>query len=186
MNTPTTPTRQRSRLLRYSLRSLLIAITIGGILLGLWVRSAERQRKAVAKLTDAGARVWYGLDEMGKPRPWLATIIDVIGIDYVSSPISVALEMDDSDASLIYLRDLPPLEALYLQHTDISGKGLETIRTLPHLAVLNLSDTNIDDTALMVLHDMTSLRHLSVTGTAVTDKGIAELQQALPRCRIHR
>jgi len=168
------------------LRSLLIAITISGILLGLWVRSAERQREAVAKLTDAGAHVMYGLDDYGEPRLWLATVIEVIGIDYVSSPTMVTLGMGLTDSHLVYLSDLPQLEALYLRHADISNKGLDPIRALPHLKVLNLSDTNIDDTGLSTLHEMTALRYLWLNDTVTTDKAIAELQRALPNCVIVR
>jgi len=45
-------------------------------------------------------------------------------------------------------------------------------------------DTQIADAGLVHLTGLPALKILGLTGTQVTDAGVAELQKALPNCRI--
>ena len=47
-----------------------------------------------------------------------------------------------------------------------------------------LSGTDVTDSELVHLKDLTQLEHLYLNNTQVTDAGVAELQRALPNCKI--
>ena len=52
------------------------------------------------------------------------------------------------------------------------------------LEVLFLVRTKIGDAGLKHLAGMTNLEHLGLAGTQVTAEGVADLQKALPNCKI--
>jgi hypothetical protein len=56
---PTKPPRKRLRWTRYSLRALLVVITVFGVWLGIKVDQARRQKRAVETLRALGAEVAY-------------------------------------------------------------------------------------------------------------------------------
>ena len=56
------------------------------------------------------------------------------------------------------------------------------IATTGHLA----ASTQITDAGLGHLTGLTNLQELRLSGTQVTDAGVAELKQALPKCKIYR
>ena len=119
-----------------------------------------------------------------------------------------------TDAGLVHLKDLTNLQVLYLpnQITDaglvpLAGMNLKTLNIpkeaktdsgLKHYlaavkspTTLRLNSWNVTDAGLVHLKDLTNLDHLYLEGTylpgtQVTDAGIAKLQQALPKCTIHR
>ncbi len=51
---------------------------------------------------------------------------------------------------------------------------------------LMLNETSITDAGLAHLSGLTNLRGLDLRGTRVTEEGVAQLQRALPNCRIER
>jgi hypothetical protein len=55
---------------------------------------------------------------------------------------------------------------------------------LMSLRSLRLPRTTISDAGLTHLRGLTNLERLSLEGTQVTDAGVAELQKALPDCKI--
>jgi hypothetical protein len=50
--------------------------------------------------------------------------------------------------------------------------------------MLALSDTQVTDAGLKLLVALKQLESLDLRNTMVTDAGVAELQRALPNCRI--
>jgi hypothetical protein len=52
------------------------------------------------------------------------------------------------------------------------------------LAELSLAGCPLNDAGLKQLVGMSSLKQLDLTGTQVTADGVANLQKALPKCRI--
>jgi hypothetical protein len=67
------------RLLRFSLRTLLIVVTVLGIWLGLKVSAARRQKEAVEAVLNAGATVVY--DYQMKPRrPFPPAVSSLVGM----------------------------------------------------------------------------------------------------------
>ena len=65
-----------------------------------------------------------------------------------------------TDAGLVHLKGLTKLEGLRLGFAQVTDAGLTHLKGLTNLVVINLEDTK------------------------VTDEGVAELQKALPDCKI--
>jgi internalin A len=66
----------------------------------------------------------------------------------------------------------------------VTNAGLEHLKELTSLRSLVLSDTQVTDAGFVHLKGLTSLESLVLGGTSVTSAGVADLQSALPKCRI--
>ncbi len=146
---------------------------------------------AIAKLTDAGATV----------RP-IAENVDAYEVSFALSDEQI------TDASLEGLEEVPHVEWLYLQGTQISDEALRTVgrlseltrlhlentgitdaglphlRQLDRLEYLNLYGTQVSDEGLQILSEMPNLRRVYLWQTKVTDAGLARLQAALPTAMV--
>lgn len=114
------------------------------------------------------------------------------------------------DDELVALTGAKKLEALNLNGTPITSRGvarlssltglkylnlcvsalrdadLAVIKNLPRLYALEISYTPIGDAGLKHLAECASLRTLYLIDTKVTDGGVAMLKAALPRCEVVR
>jgi hypothetical protein len=111
-----------------------------------------------------------------------------------------------TDAGLVHLKGLSKLKDLNLVGTQITDAGLAYLAELTNLQKLNLIDCdNITDAGLVHLMSLTNLQELRFGFTQFTGAGqvhlkglmmmssprqitaaaVAELQQALPRCKIY-
>jgi serine/threonine protein kinase len=87
------------------------------------------------------------------------------------------------------LQSLPTrfwIEGIYLEESDVSDADLKQFATLRNLRTLRLNGTQITDVGLSHLSGLKALVELHVERTNVTDAGVAELQKALPKCKIIR
>ena len=114
-----------------------------------------------------------------------------------------------SNVALATLEGHVHLQNLYLRDTATSDAGIEHLRKLTGLQSLDLCDTLFTDFGLKRLADLRQLRFLFLSARRkadgalerisdivelpmalrqnhFTDQGVAELQQALPNCRISR
>ena len=66
----------------------------------------------------------------------------------------------------------------------IGDSELVHLSGLTNLQYLHLQGTQITDAGLVHLKGMTNLEKLRLEDTQVTDAGVAELQKALPNCKI--
>jgi internalin A len=98
--------------------------------------------------------------------------------------LSVCLAV--TDAGLKHLTGLKRLEVLNLGYSGVTDAGVKRLAALTELRTLNLAGDSVTDEGLNALAGMTKLRSLILTRTQVTDKGVAELQKALPDCKIDR
>ena len=193
--TPEPNRHARRRWLRYSLRSLLVAMTIGCVAFGLWRNSAEKQRRAVAVIEEAGGFVGYDYDLYGEETPWLAHLL---GRDYVAS-VEEAYLAGYTDAPLVaasHLRRLLWLEVnmhvlnhsrlelladctevrdLTLPEADITDEGLASLEGMVHLEALSLENCQIGDGGIVHLRKLKSLKQLDLRGTHITDAGLRSL-----------
>ena len=89
---------------------------------------------------------------------------------------------------MIHLKELTKLETLRLSlSTMITDAGLVHLKGLTNLRTLDLKTTlQITDARLVHLKELTKLRELDLEDTQATDAGIAELQKALPNCKIEK
>jgi hypothetical protein len=100
-----------------------------------------------------------------------------------------ALRLDATkvaDARLVHLKGLQ-LTSLGIPNDAKTDLGLKHyLAALETHTALNLSGWKITDAGLVHLKGLTKLETLSLNFTKVTDAGVADLQKALPNCKISR
>lgn len=200
--------KRRSRL-RFGLASLLGLVTICGIVLGLYVNPAKRQRANVQWIIQNGAGVIYGhrYDANGKyqanpqtPKP--VFIHDWLGVDYVDHVQIVDLSRHEI-SDLSPLKKMPSVTSLWAWETKIEDTtqiverfpNLETLHlanspvddvkplaALRHLKNLNLKATQIND--LVPLGELENLESLTISKATISEEAISKLKLKLPNCRI--
>jgi hypothetical protein len=194
----TAPVRKRPWF-QFSLRTLLIILTIGCIAGGWWINRAFQQRAAVRRfyeltanrqdqhgesLTTMGYR-YQGKDQYYKPiipksLHWLRDMIgeecfgEVTGVQLLDTPAT----NDD----LRHLAVLPSVERIWLSRTKVNDDVMPLLKVCPKLKFLGLDDTPITDAGVSHLTAFPDLESLSLSGTKITDAGLAHLAQ-LPRLK---
>jgi hypothetical protein len=93
---------------------------------------------------------------------------------------------DTSDSGLSHVRNLTELEGLGLNGTLVSDTGMHHLARLKRLEWLNLHETHVTDDGLKQLRTLTSLKDLDIRETPTTRQAAAQLQEALPGCKIRR
>jgi serine/threonine protein kinase len=97
---------------------------------------------------------------------------------------AISLTAPAKEADLSVCRGCANLTVLYLVGTQIGNQGLAHFRDSKGLKELYLSGTKVDDGSVPVIKQFTKLTDLSVGQTKITEKGVKELAEALPACRI--
>jgi hypothetical protein len=173
----------RSRRFRYSLRALLILVTLAGVAFA-WVHQARQQGAAVESLVESNpsCRLYYDGDS--SLTHWTA---DLLGPDYLANVVGVQL-FYATDADLERLARLERLESISLQRSiDITDSGLRHLRKLNRLKRLTISDAEqLTDAGLRQLATLTSLEYLRVDRGRhpISPETLDALRRALPKCRI--
>jgi internalin A len=171
------------KLLRFSVRGLIVVVLVCGVWLGWLVRSARIQRDAVAAITRAGGAVKYdygwtkGEYIFGGEHVRPGRLAALIGIDFFVRVTDAWLysSSTDVDASLVQVGRLTQLERLSLYRAPFSDAGLVQLKRLTKLSELDLGDTQVSDAGLAHLRGLTNLSSLNLSGTQVTDAGLAHL-----------
>ena len=174
----------RPRLLRYSLRSMLLVVLVLSVWLGYYANRAARQRRAVALVEELGgvAKYDYELhsDSERYKRPGRPTWLrKTLGADWFSRVILLKLgETSGSDDDIARLiNDLPDIMFLDLHATPTGDSALRDVCALKELLFLNLKHTDITDEALRHLRECRQLADLSLDGTGVSDAGLVYLSR---------
>jgi uncharacterized membrane protein len=89
-----------------------------------------------------------------------------------------------TDAGLAHFKDCKNLTTLGLDNTQVSDAGLAVFKDCKNLTGLTLSETQVSDTGIKHLAGLKNLGSLDLRGTKATAAGVAELQKALPKCKI--
>lgn len=157
--------------LRFSLRALLVILTIGGIALGIVVYRAERQRKAVAWVKEHYGGVNYThvktvyvkskkkfehVEELPAPK-WL---IDMLGEHYFFQPTWVGLYGVTPETDLSPLVDLPGVKTVSLGGSHVTAAHLRQVGGMLSLTELSLSGRKLDADALRELRSAKQLKQL--------------------------
>ncbi len=193
---------------RYSLRALLILVTVISVVLGYLFHQAREQERVVAWVKEQGGSVRYEYYKMDVPTPeeydygWEPEFLrDLLGDDFFYDVVTVNLAGQEV-SDLSPLASLTNLDRLYLIDTRVSD--LSPLASLTNLGYLGLSGTDVSDLSplaslsnlrrlflngtvvsdLSPLASLTNLRRLFLNGTKVTKEEIAKLQAALPNCRV--
>ena len=88
------------------------------------------------------------------------------------------------DAEMVHLKGLTKLQTLELFGSKVTDAGLVHLKGLTGLQTFYLGETQITDAGLVHLKGMAELQWLYLQRTKVTDQGVADLQKALPNCKI--
>jgi internalin A len=99
------------------------------------------------------------------------------------------LDLSNTKVTGAGLKDLAGLNGLHtlaLMLTPVTEAGLKEAAGLKGLKNLNLMVTGVTDSDLKVLASAKGLQSLSLGKTGVTNAAVAELQKALPDCKIGR
>ena len=191
MSTTTQPPKPKRRWNQFSLRTLLVVVTVATLAFGGWVQYTRQQaqenrdrvaavEEAVAEIEKLGGEVTSAYEEL-RPPTWLEEQFDdpggadnpvgllkVTGVNLYQSKVT--------DAGLEQLKGLTMLDALSLEETDITDVGLEHLKGMTGLHTLILTDTNVTDAGLEHLKGLTDLRSLDLMGTNVTAAGLEHLK----------
>ncbi len=169
----------RRRWFRYSMRSLLVVVTLLCIWLGTVVNRAERQRRTVKALRDLNAQVTYDTPFMnpgGQPSNW-RWLRSWIGDDYFDEVTSITLRRGADDALLRQIGQLRAVKLLEVYGHGITDEGLAPIARLPKLEILSLYSRSISDEGVLKLAELKHLRGLWLQAPQVTDRGVIALSQ---------
>ncbi len=195
----------KRRWFQFSLRTLLLIVTILAVGPGGWLiyeqNQARRNKAAAELLRKVGGEVY------ATPR-WLWTLIEpgspgmVVGVGFRYRPVTdsdleplssltdlVWLDLNDTpvgDDGLVHLAGLSRLKRLRLDETQITDTGLAHLSGMTGLQQLNLYKSQITDAGLVYLTALTNLEELNLQRTQVTAEGAAKLQKELPKCKIVR
>lgn len=172
----TTPRPERRRL-QFSLRTLLIFVTLVCITmswLGVKLARVMRQREAVAAIEARGGYVTYDYEVDALPAEWTApTWLRGLFDDVYVSHVILSGNCDNDDISR--LAKLTSLETLDFDHSQLTDAGLAHLSGLADLQVLSLADTQVTDAGLAHLERLANLWLLSLNDTPVTDAGLKHL-----------
>jgi hypothetical protein len=170
------------RLLRFSVRGLIVLVLVIGAGLGWLVHLAHIQRDAVQAVRNVGGTVsydweWTGEKSIPGGKPWAPQwLTDRIGIDYFGHVTVVVLSDLGTDATIEHVGRLRAVERLYLDQSFVTDSGLAHLHGLDSLSVLLLVRARIGDTGLAHLEGLRGLSTLALDETHVTDAGLAHLK----------
>jgi hypothetical protein len=183
---------------RFSLRALMVAVTLLCILLGTFYVLILEQARRVRALTDHAAVVDFAEPTgiLSGPKRLAARVFgkegvydvfrisfgDLLGVDQELEKKRAETPLDDAD--LKQLVGFPKLLQLNLTHTPVTKNGLGYLEPLKSLDTLILDLTSISDDAVPHLIRLRQLKHLSVEATKLTDDGLERLRKEMPWCKI--
>jgi len=129
----------------------------------------------VVVISQNGQQLRYANRDREFPStPFKVTTIDLTG------------SRQFGDADLQRLTGLSELEFLRLHNaTQLTNQALEYLSQIRNLKSLDLTAASVNDAGVPLLEKFTTLELLHLTNSKVTPQGVAQLQQALPDCRIY-
>jgi len=176
------PVAKRRRWFRYSLRTMLVAVTLLCVWLGAVVNPARRQRQTVEKLRESTGRAFirYDYEDRGSTNPrapdWLRRLL---GDDYFHDVVSLTwLHFHADEVTPDDLVDLPKLRDLTLREMPITDEGLQKLARLRRLESLCIDTGNsrdITDHGLEHLSSLIELENLTVRSIQITGEGLRPL-----------
>jgi hypothetical protein len=195
---------------RFSIRTLLLSISLIGVALGIGTLSIDeyrQQARSLAVVQRLQGRVefipahgpawqrWLVTTMLGKETYAEAVIVDLSGKKVDDATLQqlaglrflreLALDRTQiTDAGMDTLRSFPRLRSLSLRFTNISDKSTKLIADLPDLLWLYLTHTRISDSSISNFAKLKLIDELYVRWTNITDAGAEELKRMLPGCSV--
>lgn len=152
--------KRRRRWLRYSLRTLLVVITISCIALGYWAHRAGRQKAVVKWVKKNGGYVTYDFEFDGiniKPEPDPGLLQGILGEDYFYTVISVNLDNSEiKDVSR--LTQLTRLFYVSLLNTQASQEQVNKLQRALPLCKIDWFPAEIEPKTSAAMFNLNTLR----------------------------
>lgn len=186
-------------LLRFRLRTLLLAVLAISVGMGVYVNRVKRQQESIAAVKRLGGWTYYDyeVDEKGEYDPqgesWApAWLRRVLPDDYLHSIVHVNMVYNDdsggrldnsqvTDEVLSHLDGFPRLEMLLLKEMQASDAGLAHVGRLTRLKRLYIWDGNeVTDAGVAHLAGLRNLEYLHLSDSRIGD-GSARVLAQLPR-----
>jgi hypothetical protein len=207
--TPSAPRRRWS----FSLRKLFAALTLLLIVLGcISALVANRERRAIDKITQLGGEVFYRQSAPGNPLgsapPRRHGSIRWLVGDYVFAKVE-GVRIKGGDEAMRLLKAFPDVESVALYGDGFTVQALEDVNELGSLHDLELGLCSItpqelvnsplasrirrfviygeiDNEGLQALKGLRNLVSLVVGGPAVSEQAVAQLRKEMPDCVINQ
>jgi len=182
-----TSLKQRSRprrFLRFSLATLMLAITVGCVWLGLKSNAARRQREGIELVERLGGMYSYNIppDQVGGFMSGLMLV--GLGEDYVVDVESVGIWKNATDDDVAQIVEaLPKLSGLVLAG-DLSDAALASVGKLQHLKGLNVYSQRVSNEGLAGLAGCRKLERLHL-GAPIDDEGMVHLKSLANLASLH-
>lgn len=179
------PRRHCFRLTRFSLRFLLVIVTVIAIWLGVVTNGAGVQRRAAWIVHKYGGEVEYDWEDQKMAGPqaprWLQ---EFLGDHYFQRLVSVRIWYSGGTAESDEVADVlkvQSLERLYLIRQSLSDHAFDRLVQLPNLRELALLDTDLTDAQLLQLASK-GLTRLDLRGTRISREGAVQFRHLNPDC----
>lgn len=184
--------------IRFRLATLLAAITLLCIWLGVIVDRAHKQRRAVEAVARLHGAVMfdYQFDPYGDidgnmdlyrmpPGPVWAR--KLFGDDYFRTVVGLTIDGHEQSLDAVDLNAicaLRELKLVFVQEAALTEAELVRISRLPKLEVLNLSSVPVTDASLQRIAQVQRLKSLTLARTRITDAGLAYLADMTSLARL--
>ncbi|MGD9720794.1 MAG: leucine-rich repeat domain-containing protein [Pirellulales bacterium] len=174
------------RWLRFSLRTLLVLLTVVAVWLGFAADRAHRQRRIVAELRETRSVVEYDWQQRdpSKPKPPRGTIREapgprwlrkLVGDEYFQHVVTVMVsEYRPGARFLSHIDDLPELTNLQVVHAHTNDDDLRAIgrlRKLQFLLVTSLDRGGFTDAGVAHLAQLKQLENLTIGSPGLYSAG---------------
>ncbi len=168
---------------RFSLKSLLIAMTIAAVALAIVAQPLMEDRRTRRHLNLAvamGAKV-SSTGILLREQTLRRIVLSFFGL-----PVHLHLYRLDfsgtklTDIELGQLKGFREIRELDLGNTQVTDNALASLKKLEYLRVLDISGTQVTDQGIQHLLEIPSLASLNVTKTLVTYAALEKLDATLP------
>jgi hypothetical protein len=174
--------------LRYSIRALLFLTAGVAVLLAaaLWLTKDYRERRAIERRLRLQGAVYARVDENRLSSAVFTQRLSSSDLKGLKSIHKLELQGFAVDAATLKkLRTLERIDSLMFQSCSLpDSAALAELQDLP-LKELHFWSTPITDAAVDQLSTLTGVESMTFVNTQLTPNGIARLQAANPKLRVH-
>jgi len=163
--------------LRFSLRSLVLLLTIACIGLAVVFNQCRRQRRAVEAIVKAGGSVDFVKQGESPPPPKPAWLRSIVGEELFRTPVRVVIKGEGIDDALLaeHLRGVRGAKILIIKSDLVTDKAMSNIGELRKLNWLVIDCVQITDKGLASLPSIDEFEVFVLKCPRVTDAGMTHV-----------